>query len=127
METLQTVLEWAKANPWVATAIVVYVIANVAPRPDPGKMSGWQRAFWLIVDRLCILTHDRLPGGLKMLLLDSPAKAGDKPKDETKVKPKKPKKPEKPAEDDRDDQDEPSEKEAEPDSDGDKDEKGAPP
>ncbi len=72
MEQLQIVLDWMKANPWVSTAIVVYVIANLAPRPDPSKMTGWQKAFWQIVDRLCVLTHDKLPGGLKLLLLDSP-------------------------------------------------------
>jgi hypothetical protein len=77
MEQLHTVLEWAKANPWTATAIVVYVIANLAPRPHHGKMTGWQKAFWQIVDRLCVLTSHRVPGGLKFLLLDSPERGSD--------------------------------------------------
>ena len=85
MEQLQIVLDWMKANPVVTTAIVVYVIANLAPRPDPSKMTGWQRAFWLIIDRLCILTHDKLPGTLKMLLLDSPPIKRAKPKKAKRV------------------------------------------
>jgi hypothetical protein len=45
MEQLHTVLEWAKANPWI--------------------------------DRLCILTSHKLPGSLKLLLLDSPPHDSD--------------------------------------------------
>jgi hypothetical protein len=119
MEQLQTVIAWMKANPWVTTAIVVYVLANLAPRPDPSKMTGWQKAFWQIIDRLCVLTHDKLPGTVKMLLLDTPP-------------PKTPKEaPKAPAEELPDDTeedvdvDDPPEEEVEPDSGG-EDEKGAP-
>jgi hypothetical protein len=134
MEQLQIVLEWAKANPWVTTAIVVYVIANLAPRPDPSKMTGWQRAFWQIVDRLCVLTHDKLPGGLKMLLLDSPpikpaklkkAKKVSKPAPESEddPEPESEDEPEVDAEEPEDDNDD-SDGEAEPSPEDEK--KGAP-
>lgn len=75
MNTLQSIIEWIRANPWTTVAIVVYVLANVAPRPQHQKLTGAQKAFWLFVDRLCILTSGRLPGVLKMLLLDSPVLA----------------------------------------------------
>jgi hypothetical protein len=77
MEQLHTVLEWAKANPWTTVAIIVYVVANLAPRPHHSKMKGWQRALWQIIDRLCILTSHKLPGSLKLLLLDSPPHDSD--------------------------------------------------
>ena len=118
MEQLQIVLDWMKANPVVTTAIVVYVIANLAPRPDPSKMTGWQRAFWLIIDRLCILTHDKLPGTLKMLLLDSPPIKPAKPKKAKKVA-----EPEPETEDEDEDDDEP-EVDAEEPEDEDEDEDG---
>lgn len=129
MEQLQTVLDWMKANPWVTTAIVVYVIANLAPRPDPKDMTGWQKAFWQIVDRLCVLTAGKLPGSLKFLLLDSPehlAKAAEpKAKDKSEKAKDKDEDPEVDEDDDLEDTKDdtsPSE-EAEPDGD---EEEGAP-
>jgi hypothetical protein len=69
------IIAWAQANPEYAVAAVVYVIANFAPRPDHSDMSGWSRAFWQIIDRICLLTHDKAPGAFKLPLLDSPPKA----------------------------------------------------
>jgi hypothetical protein len=120
METLQTILDWMKANPWITTAIVVYVIANLAPRPDPSKMTGWQKSFWQIIDRLCVLTADKLPGTVKLLLLDTP------PPKTPKEAPKAPA--EEPPDDTKEDDvdvDDSSEEEAEPDAD-EEDDKGAP-
>lgn len=77
MEQLQSMLDWMQANPWTTLAIVVYVVANLAPRPDPAKMKGWQKALWQIIDRLCLLTSHKVPGSLKFLLLDSPAHDSD--------------------------------------------------
>jgi hypothetical protein len=77
MEQLQLMLDWMKANPWTTTAVIVYVIANLAPRPDPEKMKGWQKALWQIIDRLCVLSSHKVPGSLKFLLLDSPDQGSD--------------------------------------------------
>lgn len=77
MQQLQAVLDWMQANPWTTLAIVVYVVANLAPRPDPSQMKGWRKALWQIIDRLCLLTSHRVPGSLKFLLLDSPAHGSD--------------------------------------------------
>lgn len=77
MEQLQIVLEWMKDNLWTTVAIAAYVVANLAPRPHPSKMQGWQKSFWQIVDRLCLLTSHRVPGSLKFLLLDSPDHGSD--------------------------------------------------
>lgn len=71
---MSELVAWAQANPEVAVAIVIYVIANFAPRPDHTQMDGLTRAFWQIIDRLCVLTHDKVPGAFKMVLLDSPPK-----------------------------------------------------
>ena len=73
MEKLELMWAWAQANPVVFTAIVVYVIANLMPRPHPEQMTGWKRTFWAIVDGLCVLTAAKVPGKLKWLLANSPA------------------------------------------------------
>ena len=105
MEHWNAVMEWAKANPWTTVAIVAYVVANLAPRPHHGKMSGFQKAFWQIVDRLCVLTSHKAPGSLKFLLLDSPDHGSDE-----KVE-KAPKVQEEPEEDDDGEDDPDSENE----------------
>lgn len=69
---MNSIVSWIQENPWATFAIVVYVIANIGPRPHPGKQKGWKKVFWTIIDRLCILTVDRVPGRVKMLLMDSP-------------------------------------------------------
>ena len=77
---MSEVVAWAQANPEVAVVFAGYVFANFAPRPDHTQMQGWTRTFWQIVDRLCVLTHDKVPGAFKMVLLDSPPKpAADSP------------------------------------------------
>lgn len=72
MDKLDLMWAWAQANPVVFTAITVYVIANLMPRPHPEKMVGWKRTFWSIVDGLCLLTAAKVPGKLKWLLANSP-------------------------------------------------------
>lgn len=127
METLQIMIEWMKVNPWVTTAIVVYVIANLAPRPDPKTLTGGHKVLWQIIDRLCLLTADKLPGTLKMLLLDSPAKKAAKkaPKRAPKkAKPEPEPEPDAPEVELEDENKDESDEEAEPES-GD-DDKGAP-
>jgi hypothetical protein len=71
-ETLSGMWGWIQENPEAFIAIVVYVIANFAPRPHPEKMTGWQKSFWQMIDRLCVLTHHLVPKP-KMILLDSPS------------------------------------------------------
>jgi hypothetical protein len=72
MDKLNLMWAWIQANPVVFTAIAVYVIANLMPRPHPEKMTGWKRTFWSIVDGLCLLTAAKVPGNLKWLLANSP-------------------------------------------------------
>jgi hypothetical protein len=73
MELVQQAIEWIKQNPIIATAIIIYLLANFAPRPHPDSQKGWVKIFWQVVDRLCVLSSSRVPGRLKMILLDSPA------------------------------------------------------
>jgi len=94
-EWLANMWIWAQANPWTTLAIVVYLIVNFAPRPHPAEHTGWARMFWLIVDRLSVLTAGSVPGKLKMLFAGSPP-AAPAP---TAAKPKKPKAQKKKAED----------------------------
>jgi hypothetical protein len=103
MEQLQNMLDWMQANPWTTLAIIVYVIANLAPRPHPGKMKGWQKALWQIIDRLCLLTSHKVPGSLKFLLLDSPVQGSD---GEVEKAPKVPDVDDDDGEDEEDDEDE---------------------
>lgn len=71
---IETVMNWLKQNPETAVAVLVYVVVNLAPRPQPSGDGLWAK-LWLVLDRLCLLTSDKVPGKLKFLLLDSPAKA----------------------------------------------------
>jgi len=80
MNELEQVLRWIQDNPWTTFAIIVYVVANVAPRPDHNKLDGWRKVMWQIIDRLCLLTSHRVPGSLKFLLLDSPLHVSEKEK-----------------------------------------------
>lgn len=65
-----SIVEWIRANPVETIAVVAYLIANFAPRPHPDDHTGWKRALWLIIDRICVITHDKVP--MKMPLLGSP-------------------------------------------------------
>lgn len=74
---------------FTALSVVVYLIANVVPRPSPAthKLSRGEEIFWAIVDRLCFLTSKGMPGGLKMVLSASkapecPATGATKPEGE---------------------------------------------
>jgi hypothetical protein len=73
MESLLVMWVWIQANPWTAVAISAYIIANLAPRPHPEDLTGWQRTFWSVIDGLCLLTAARVPGRVKWLLANSPA------------------------------------------------------
>jgi hypothetical protein len=74
---VDSIIVWVKENPEAAAAIVIYLIANLAPRPDHSKLAGWRQKLWQIIDRLCLLTSHRVPGSLKFLLLDSPVRGSD--------------------------------------------------
>jgi len=69
---MNAAMGWIVSNPLTVTAIVIWLVANVAPRPNPSEMTSNWKVFWVVVDRLCILTAGKLPGGFKMLLLASP-------------------------------------------------------
>jgi hypothetical protein len=114
MEQLQAMLDWMQANPWTTLAIVVYVVANLAPRPDPAKMKGWQKALWQIIDRLCLLTSHKLPGSLKLLLLDSPPHDSDGEVEKAPKVPDETKDDDEDGEDDEDEEDEGEESDDEP-------------
>jgi hypothetical protein len=73
---METYIQWAKQNPEVVIAIVTYVIINLAPRKHPDQATGWQKYLWLLLDRVSLLTHDKVPGKLKWILVASPL---DKP------------------------------------------------
>jgi hypothetical protein len=63
---------WAMAHEWSILTFAVWVLLSVAPRPHPERFTGFQRIFWLFVDRLTVLTAERAPGAWKMLLAPSP-------------------------------------------------------
>lgn len=69
------ILAWARANWYVTLVVVLWVVANVAPRPHPESMTGWQKVLWTVIDRLCVLTADAVPGKLKWLFAPSPSPA----------------------------------------------------
>ena len=75
--TLLTLIAWVKSNPYATLSIVVWLIANVVPRPSPKPdQNQFVRMFWNVIDRLCVLTSDGLPGKFKMLLTATPRPAG---------------------------------------------------
>jgi len=78
-EYLLAAWTWVMHHPLTSIAVAVWLIANFAPRPHPEQSTGWRKTFWQIVDRLCVLTADALPGRLKMPLIDSPAKKAPDP------------------------------------------------
>lgn len=66
------IVAWLKAN-WISiVAVAIYLLANVYPRPPVEEQSGATRKFWFIVDRLCFLTAQQVPGRLKWPLMASP-------------------------------------------------------
>ena len=70
---MSNVLSWIEANPITTLAVVVWVIANFAPRPHPEDCTGSRKVFWQVMDRLCILTAKAFPGMLKLPFSDSPS------------------------------------------------------
>jgi hypothetical protein len=68
-----TVIVWCSTNPESSAAIFLWVLANVAPRPHHGHLTGYKRVVWKTIDRLCVLTDHALPGRFKMLFAASPA------------------------------------------------------
>lgn len=72
---LKTWLAWGMANPVIVLAVVVWIVANVMVRPHPDQMTGWKKVLWTAVDRVSILTADKLPGALKLPLVASPTSA----------------------------------------------------
>jgi hypothetical protein len=72
MEFLHNLWVWAQANPWTVVAIVVYLVVNLAPRPHPEDSVGWKAKLWMILDRISVLTAERVPGKLKLIFAASP-------------------------------------------------------
>jgi hypothetical protein len=64
---------WAVTNQEIVFFLVLGIVVNLAPRPHPDNVTGWQKAFWTVTDRLCVLTAERVPGKVKWLLLPSPS------------------------------------------------------
>ena len=80
--TLTAIIDWVKQNPETFAAILIYILVNVAPRKHPEEQSGLAKYFWLLLDRLAVLTHEKLPGKLKLPMTASPrATTQDKDKD----------------------------------------------
>jgi len=72
MELFNAAWAWVQIH-WVAVlAIVAYVVVNVVPRKHPDEQSGWRKLFWLVLDRVSVLTADKVPGRFKMILAATP-------------------------------------------------------
>jgi hypothetical protein len=69
---MQPINDWLVANWYVAAITVVYIVVNFAPRQHPDQASGLAKAFWLILDRVSILTAKGVPGKLKWIFAPSP-------------------------------------------------------
>ena len=63
---------WIQANPIIVALFVLGAVANLAPRPHPENNTGAVRVFWLLIDRLCFLTAQAVPGRFKMFFTPSP-------------------------------------------------------
>lgn len=63
---------WAETHRMVVLAVIVWIIANVIPRPHPEDLTGWKKTFWMLVDRLCVLTAQEMPGRVKWFFSLSP-------------------------------------------------------
>lgn len=70
--TVQDLWSWVWAHDWQIICVISYVLLNVGPRPHPENLTGWRRTFWLVVDRLAVLSAERVPGNWKMFLASSP-------------------------------------------------------
>lgn len=70
--TFQELSSWIWAHDWQIIGVLAYVLLNVGPRPHPENLTGYKRIFWLVVDRLAVLSAERVPGNWKMLLAPSP-------------------------------------------------------
>lgn len=68
-----TLLAWLQANWFVAGVVVLWLVANFAPRPHPDQMVGWRKAVWMLIDRACVLTAQDVPGKLKWIFAPSPS------------------------------------------------------
>ena len=71
---LASTVPWLQTHWFGAFVVTVWLIANFAPRPLPNEeQKPIVRLFWLVIDRLCILTAAKVPGNLKWILAASPA------------------------------------------------------
>jgi hypothetical protein len=64
---------WATGHPVVIGVALLWILVNLAPRPHPEDMSGYQKVFWGLVDRLAVLTAKELPGRWKWIFAQSPS------------------------------------------------------
>lgn len=70
---LHSIVGWTAANPWLAFGVVCWVVANVAPRPHPEQQERPSaKFFWMLIDRISVLTAETVPGKLKWILAPSP-------------------------------------------------------
>lgn len=73
---MQPIIDWATAHWQLVLIVVVYGLVNLAPRPHPEKQTGAMRILWLLLDRVSVMTAERVPGRFKMLLAASPHEEG---------------------------------------------------
>lgn len=65
-------VNWIKENPEFVASVIVYLIVNLAPRKHPEQAQGWGKFLWWMLDRVSVLTHDKMPGKPKMIFKASP-------------------------------------------------------
>lgn len=73
MVSLAAVWAFVVAHDWQIVLVGSYVLLNVGPRPHPETMTGPKKVFWTIVDRLSVLSAERVPGNWKMIFAPSPS------------------------------------------------------
>lgn len=84
---------WVQAHPVLVGLLLLGAVANLSPRPHPDKLTGWQKGFWLVIDRLCFLAAESVPGRFKMFFTPSQLPPAAPPTSNTGTAPPAPKGP----------------------------------
>jgi len=71
--TLQTIWTWVTLHQELTLLIVLGIFFNLAPRPHPENLKGIDKLFWTIIDRLCFLAAQEVPGQFKWVFTPSPS------------------------------------------------------
>lgn len=79
---MDQLVAWLQVNWMVALAVVVYMVVNFYPRKHPDDQSGVARWFWFVLDRVSILSAEKVPGRFKMLFAASPREPAPAPNEE---------------------------------------------